>query len=370
MRTHGLIIGAMLGSLLAASQVAAEQWVTKMFETQEHDFGTVARGADTVYRFPVKNIYKQTIELVSVRSSCGCTTPSIENKTLQSGDVGYVVASFNTRTFTGLHGATLTLTVAWTDNGTRRRGEGQLRVNGNIRSDVVFKPGAVKFESVDQGVRQEQQVQVTYAGRSDWRVTDVRGESSDIEVEMTETQRSSGRVTYNLLVRIKDSAPAGYFHEQLVLVTNDDRNPRIPLHVEGRVIPEISVSPEPLMFGEVVHGEKVPKKILIRGKKPFKIVAMSCDDQCFEFKTDDKSSERHIVEVVFAAKCDPGKVKETIHIATDLGSTYRATLTAYATVTPSPSEMPAGEGAGVSSASAADTGAVNASGATDQVVVQ
>ena len=369
MHMHRLILGAFLGTLLAAGPVAAEQWVTKMFEVQEHDFGTVARGADTVFRFPVKNIYKQTIELVSVRSSCGCTTPSLEGKLIQTGEVGYVVANFNTRTFTGLHGATLTLTVAWDDKGSRRRAEGQLRVNGNIRSDVVFKPGAIKFESVDQGVKQEQQVQVTYAGRSDWKVSDVRGVSNDIEVELTEMQRSSGRVAYELLVRIKDSAPAGYFHEQLVLVTNDERNPRIPLHVEGRVIPEISVSPEPLMFGDVAHGEKIPKKILVRGKKPFKIVSMTCDDQCFEFKADEKSSERHIVEVVFAAKCDPGKVKETIHIATDLGTNYQASLTAYATVMPSTSDLP-GEAGGVTSASATDTGAVNASGVADQVAIQ
>jgi hypothetical protein len=211
---------------------------------------------------------------------------------------------------------------------------------------------------------------VTYAGRADWKIADVRGASDDIEVELTETQRYSGRVAYDLLVRVKDSAPAGYFNEQLVLVTNDERTPRIPLHVEGRVIPEISVSPEPLMFGEVVRGERVPKKILVRGKKPFKIVSMTCDDSCFEFKTDDTSSERHIVEVVFAAQCDPGKVKETIHIATDLGTSYRATLTAYATVKPSPSDMPAGAAVDVTSASAADRGAVNASGRTDQVAVQ
>jgi hypothetical protein len=353
--------------MLLAGQVAAEQWVTKMFSEQEHDFGTVARGADTVYRFPVKNIYKQTIELVSVRSSCGCTSPTLENKTLQTGETGYVVASFNTRTFTGLHGATLTLFVEWNDNGTRRRGEGQLRVNGNIRSDVVFKPGAIKFEGIDQGNKQEQQVQITYAGRGDWKISDVRGESNDIEVELTQTQRNGNRVTYDLLVRVKDSAPAGYFREQLVLVTNDDRNPRIPLHVEGRVIPVISVSPEPLMFGEIVRGESMPKKILVRGKKPFKIVSMNCDDECFKFKTDETSSDRHIVEVTFAAKCDPGKVKQTIHIETDLGASFQASLTAYATVKPSPAD--AAEEA-VNVTSAADHSAVKASGGSSRVAAQ
>ena len=152
-----------------AQLASGETWVTKMFPEKKHDFGSVARGADTVYRFPVKNIYKQDIELVNVRSSCGCTTPTIEGKVLKTGETGYIVASFNTRTFTGVHGATLTVEVKWNDKGILRRGETQLRVDGNIRGDVVFKPGAVKFESVDQGTKQEQHVAVTYAGRDTGR---------------------------------------------------------------------------------------------------------------------------------------------------------------------------------------------------------
>ena len=54
-----------------ASSCFAEAWATKMFSETKHDFGTVARGSDTTFKFAAKNIYKQDIELVSVRSSCG-----------------------------------------------------------------------------------------------------------------------------------------------------------------------------------------------------------------------------------------------------------------------------------------------------------
>ncbi len=316
-----------------AQLAAGEEWVAKMFPEKKHDFGNVARGADTVYRFPVKNIYKQDVEIVNVRSSCGCTLPTIENKILKTGQTGYIVATFNTRTFTGVHGATLSVEVKWNDKGILRRGETQLRVDGNIRQDIVFKPGAVKFENVDQGAKQEQHVAVTYAGRDSWKITDVRGASDDLEVELTETQRYTGRVAYDLLVRVKDSAKAGYFNDQLVLVTNDESNPRIPIHVAGRIVPQISASPEPLLLGEVALGQQVSKKVIVRGKQPFKIVSVECpEDPSFQFKTDDKSSDRHFVEILFDAKGNPGKVKQTIHITTDLGASFNATVTAYATV--------------------------------------
>lgn len=333
MRICVSILLAVIGLLLAADRCCAESWVAKMFTEDEHDFGTVARGADVVYRFPAKNIYKQDVRLDSVRSSCGCTSAAIDGSTLKTGEVGYVVATFNTRTFTGQHGATLTVTVSWDDAGVHRSGETQVRVHGNIRGDIVFQPGAVNFADVAQGDTAERQVRVSYAGHSDWHILDVRGVTNDIEAELTETRRTAGNVAYELLVRLKDTAPAGYFNEQLVLVTSDGQNPRIPLDVSGRVISPISVAPESLLLGDVTQGEQVSKKVLVRGQQPFRITAIHCDEKCFQFNTDDQSSERHIVEVTFDAR-DVGTVKQTIDIATDMGEQYHAKLTAYATVLP------------------------------------
>ena len=352
---------------LVAERSFAEAWVAKMFSDKEHDFGTVARGADTVYRFEAKNIYKQDIELVSVRSSCGCTTPSVERKVLKTGDIAFVTAKFNTRTFTGLHGATLTVEVIWNDDGLRRRGETQLRVNGNIRGDVVFKPGAVRFDSVDQGKVSEQAVEVIYQGRSGWKIVDVRGASEDLEVELTRKQGASSRVAYELLVRLKDTAKAGYFNEQLVLVTNDEDNPRIPMYIGGRVVPAITVSPEPLMIGVVTQGARVTKKVLVRGEQPFRIVSVQCDDEsCFQFKVDQETSKRHMVEIVFDAKKEVGAVKQPIHFATDLGEKFQATVTAYATIVPPEVEPVTTE----PNAAAADTDASAAGAAAGSVVSQ
>ena len=78
-----------------------------------------------------------------------------------------------------------------------------------------------------------------------------------------------------------------------------------------------------------------------------------------------------MVEVVFAPSQDEGKVKETIHITTDLGETYAATLTAYATVvSPETAEAkPAGEATEIV-ATPGEPGASAASGAASAVAAQ
>lgn len=318
-----------------ANSCFAEAWVTKMFTETKFDFGTVARGSDTVHKFAIKNIYKQDIELLSVSTSCGCTTPTIDKKVLKTGEIGYVTATFNTRTFTGIHGATLTVMIRWNDNGNWRHGEGQVRVDGNIRSDVVFTPGAVNFDKVDQGKAATQKVEVTYRGRSSWKINDVRGASDALEVELTQKQRYSGYVAYDLLVRLKDAAPAGVLNEQLVLVTNDEENPRIPIYVGGQVVSQLSISPESVMFNSVTQGEQATRRVLVRGQAPFKIVSIQCDDpESFKFSTDSESKDKHVVEIKFDAKKTAGDIKQQIHITTDMGNKLQATVTAYGTIVP------------------------------------
>jgi hypothetical protein len=178
----------------------------------------------------------------------------------------------------------------------------------------------------------ERKAQVKYAGREDWKIVDVRGATDDLEVELTERQRGGGSVSYEVLVRVKGSAPAGFFNQQLVLVTNDERNPRIPFYIEGRIVPSISVSPEPLVLGNVSRGETVAKKFVVRGKKPFRILKVEGDLENFQFKNESEPSLTHIVEVVFAAKSEPGQVKQDFQILTDMGESYQAKLTAYATI--------------------------------------
>ncbi|QDU88783.1 hypothetical protein Pla175_21660 [Pirellulimonas nuda] len=323
---------------LIATVANAQQWALDMVDSTDHDFGAVARGSDTVYKFEITNKYKEDVHIAGVSSSCGCTSPSIENNTIKTWEKAYVVAKFNTRTFTGLHSATLTVRIDQPFPA-----QIQLRVHGNIRGDVVFEPGSINFGTVDQGATPEVRSRVNFAGRSDWRIEDVKSESGDIEVELVERQRYAGSVNYDLVVRLKESASPGYLKHQLALITNDRNAPRIPLDVEGRVMPAISAAPENLQFGEVAVGETGSKRFLVRGKQPFKIAQIACDDDWFQFSTDENASDKHVVDVRFYAKEESGPVKRSIVVTTDQGETFKAVVTAYATVKPrpaAPSEAP------------------------------
>ena len=311
---------------LCGPPAQAQDWARKMFKVTSHDFGTVARGAKAEFVFELQNIYQETVHIASVRSSCGCTTPKISQQTLESMETARIVAKYNTRTFLGDKSATVTVVID-----RPYRAEVQLSVRGYIRSDVVFDPGEVNFGEVSQFESAEQTIRLNYAGRNDWEITDVRSADNNLEVELIETQRGGGRVSYEMLVRLKPEASAGYFQSQLTLVCNDARLKTIPLAVHGRVMSQLTVTPSSLFLGVLEPGESVTKQLVVRGKQPFKVVKIVCDDDCFEFaELVDTKRKIHFIPVTFTAGDSAGKISQTIRIKTDFGAA--AACVANATV--------------------------------------
>lgn len=313
---------------LASSTGLAQEWAQKMFPITEHNFGTIARGAKAEYEFVLTNIYLEDVHIAAVRSSCGCTTPSITKDSLKTYEKGAILAHINSDTFLGQRGATLTVTID-----KPFYAEVQLHVSTYIRSDVVFQPGSVQLGAVDQGKPAQSKVAINYAGRSDWKVLEVRSANKHITGEVVETGRGNGLVNYELMVHLDGQAPAGYLRDNLILVTNDRNLTQVPVPVEGRVETGITVSPSSLLMGVVQPGQKVTKQLVIRGKKPFRVLSVSCGDQSFKFDTSAETTAKplHVIPVTFEAGKDPGKIVKTIRIETDLGES-NPELSAYAVI--------------------------------------
>lgn len=323
-------LAAIFGVLvvLVCGEASAQQWAKRMFTQLDHDFGTVARGAKSEYEFELKNIFKEDVHLSSVTSSCGCTSPSITKQDLKTYEVSSILAKFNTRTFLGQRGATLTVTID-----KPYYAQVQLHVKGYIRSDVVLEPGGVEFGSVDHGATAEKTIDISYAGRGNWKILEAKSGSDYLDTSVKETRRKDGRVSYQLVVKLKEDAPPGYIKEQIVLLTNDQKSKEVPVDVEGQIVTPITVSPSTLFLGAVKPGQKVTKLLVIQGRKPFKVVDVKCEQDCFQFTLPTTAKRVHKIPVTFEAAETAGKMSYKIEITTDLqGDDAVQTLPAFAQV--------------------------------------
>ena len=327
-RSSSLVV--VLACLLdVAPEAPAQQWSSPRFAQSYHDFGTVARGAATEHLFWFTNNCGSDVHVRGVRTSCGCTTPSVVHSTVKQGEQGAIRAVFNTRSFIGQRSATITVVFDrpyYT--------EAQLYVRGYIRRDVVFQPSSVDFGTIREGESAQRVIAVEYAGRSDWQITAGRVPNPFLSLETRETKRNAGRVGYELVVHLAANAPAGAIDTELTLETNDSRGNRVPLSVTGQVVAPLSVSPALLYLGNASSGQVLKSRLVVRAAEPFKITSVACDDPRFQFDVGQDAKTLHFIPVTFQAGGEAGKLTTKIRIQTDLSGGKGTEITASATIQP------------------------------------
>jgi len=304
----------MLICLYFAPAAGADDWAKKMFPVTKHDFRTVGRGASAEYRFEFTNPYKEDVRIASVRTSCGCTTPTFSNELVKSRATSAVIAKFNTETHIGDKAAVLTVVFD-----KPYYSEVQLLVSGHIRTDVTFSPPEVNFGEMLAGQIKRQEVVVTHTGASNWEIKDVRSLCSDLTVGLQAAERGPSMVRYRMIIGTKDTLPEGEIRERLTLITNDQRFPTIDMAVTGRVRPSLEVSPASVGLGTIASGSRTEKRLVVRAEQDFTIRKVTSADPRFSFEVPEGSKKLHFVKVIFNADRNVGNVSRTIEIETDLG---------------------------------------------------
>jgi len=305
--------------------VSAEN-IDALFPVKKHDFGTVAVASKTEFVFPINNTTGNQIHIQTVRTSCGCTSPVVETPYIAAGQSGTILARFNTDTFRGKRGATLTVVIDQPFYS-----EVRLRIDGYIRQDMVFNPGSVEFGKLNQGETHGKSAKILYAGRDDWSVVEVLSNKPWMTVDFKQESRGSQRATYEISVELDPSAPAGYFQDEVIVITNDRTMPRVPLRVSGELQSDLSISPQSIAIGSVKPGESVQRQLVVRGREPFTVDSIEVPGFDVTFKASGDAKTTHIFAATFTANGEIDGLNSSPLTVTTSGSkplTATASLTA------------------------------------------
>ncbi|WP_437190595.1 DUF1573 domain-containing protein [Planctomicrobium sp. SH527] len=287
-----------------AVQANELNWAEKMFSELRHDFGTVARGADTRASIIVTNMYEENVTIDNVGTTCGCTAAKPDRTMLKTHEKAIIEIKMNTVKFMRRKDSNVDVTMTFHGPAGAATKTVRVPITAYIRSDVVItpEPGNADFGNVEFGSPAERHLEVAYAGRDNWSIKEVKVPNQYLEASVRETFRGPGRVSYDLTVRLKPDAPMGTIHDQVTLITDDSVSTEVPVLVMAKIEPDIVVSPAVLPLGMMKAGDVKEFRVVLRGKKQFSISQIVCDaTDCFEVK--EPTNELKTVHVV------PFKVK-------------------------------------------------------------
>ena len=272
-------------SLLAcawANQASAQDphWADKMFEKTEQDFGVVPANADMKARIKITNIYKETVQISDVKTSCGCTVGKPSATILESEQVAWLDVSMDTRRFRGPKETVVSIHFSHPIPATV-----QVRVKSFINSDVELNPGALEFREIPQGVDHQFKMLVQYNGHGQSVIKEAVCKNPHVALKFNMVRQNAFVQTYELIATLKGTAPLGDLRDQVHLITNDPNNPQIPVLIEARVEPEFTVTPELISFDNMVPGQRKTINVIIRGRKPFEIEKIESEKTAGTFET-------------------------------------------------------------------------------------
>ncbi len=296
-------------SACLSNVASAQEWAQKMFDKSKVDFGVVARGADAVQTIKVTNLYKETIHIASVTTTCGCSAAKPAANTLASREITTIAVTMDTRKFTKRKDSNVVVTID-----KPYYAQVRIPVTAYIRTDVVLQPGSANFGAVAQGQESTRQVDIAYAGRSDWKLSGVKSSNKHVQASVVETSRAAGRANYMLTVKLLPTAPAGVLRTQVSVSTNDANAPNFPVLVEARVESDITVTPGKVSLGVVSAGSEVSQNVVIRGRKPFSISSVESEKLKVAANIQEATRPVHVLRLNITVPETPGDFSEEVSV--------------------------------------------------------
>ncbi len=330
----GLVV-ATLG--IGSARAGAPNWAERMFAVLGHDFGPVPRGAVVRHDFMMTNKTAESVTILDVRASCGCTTGKPSSTTVAPGQTASIEATMDTRNFVGRKATKLTISFL-TASG--KSAEVQLAVVSNILPDIVLNPGTVDFGSIAKGQSAKVVMTIERVNAPNWKFERMSASPAlmkTIDARLDEIERDASRTAYRLTVTLKPTTSAGLLRDEIRIMTNDPSSPSVPVLVTAQVQGTLTASPAMLAMGRAT-AEGAKGRYLVRGTKPFTIKGIEGNGDGFSLTVDDdKSKTLHVLTVNFDPKASNirGDLRRSFRVRTDLADEAPIEMQAVLRVEPS-----------------------------------
>ena len=184
----------------------------------------------------------------------------------------------------------------------------ETRVDGFLLTSFVVRGAVAKGGKF--------QVKISYAGRPNWMIKELQVGNQHLAAMFNETRRAGGRVDYTLEVTLKPTAPVGRLRDLIILVTDDEANPFVPLLVEANVEPDIVVTPGIVSLRSLAPGQQVRAQVVIRGKAPFEVEKIESVNGVpgFQARRPQLAKPVHVVPFSLTAQSTAGRFEEEFKV--------------------------------------------------------
>lgn len=200
----------------------------------EFNFGERDESEAVEHEFVIQNQGDAPLEILNVKTSCGCTAAKPQDSTVPPGGETKITAKLS------LHGRqgelSKTITVTSNDPVTPSL---VLTLKGTVTAPIMYEPRVLNFGKVLSGSAAPQKL-VLRSPKDDFEITSV---TSSLDFVKTELKEVEPKRVYEITAQIDQLPAAGQQTGMLTVETSHPRKPRFMVTIYLDVVGPLDVSP-------------------------------------------------------------------------------------------------------------------------------
>ncbi|OGG03510.1 MAG: hypothetical protein A3F83_09130 [Candidatus Glassbacteria bacterium RIFCSPLOWO2_12_FULL_58_11] len=162
----------------------------------DYDFGTIYQGDKAEHVFTIKNIGQQNLEIKNVRSSCGCTVPTIAKMNLGPGETTELKAVFDSGRFNG--SVTKNIFVYSND---LESPVTRLSIHMDVQVDLEVSPQSIYFAGLKEGDKVERSITIHNASKEPVTIKEIASTVSSVKLDLSKMKlEPGGRADLKLMI--------------------------------------------------------------------------------------------------------------------------------------------------------------------------
>lgn len=229
----------LLASLLLCCTAPA---APKIFAPEpSYDFGTLDNQQTVKHDFVLQNTGDEDLELINVKTSCGCTVGELKTKLLKPGEETTVSATVSLKGRQGPQVKNLTV-----ESNDSAQPLFKLEVRGTAISGVMVEPRSLNFGRILDDEIHSMKVTVT-ADQPD-NPAKIMGVESTLDLFETEVREVKEGRLYEITLRNKAPLASGNHAGRLIIKTDNPEYAQLDVGFFAQVIGEVEISPPQVML--------------------------------------------------------------------------------------------------------------------------
>jgi len=198
------------------------------------DFGYVPKTGRVSHTYQIKNIGQDTLIIVKVRTTCGCTTAPLSKQRIAPNQTADMKVIFNPTKI--VVGETTKKVQVISNDPANPFAEVQFTAKiGKSNSLVKLTPTGINFDTVSQGTEDVRTLTIENISGEKLSIKLIEGPGENIDLDLESKSLKPGE-NIQITLKLKKEAASGNLHTSLTLDFEDSKIARVSIPIHGVVI--------------------------------------------------------------------------------------------------------------------------------------